>query len=166
VFYEQIHQWQADKNWAYLIAENYQACAQKCCKGTHQRGLADGRAANDIYIQELPCNIIDQTLQPPMQLLTNLATLPKTMISTAAFAGLALPNPSASSEGNYKASTLMCSHILAAFRGAGSFSFADHQSVCKMVTAEIKAHGSDKHDSTLHSILADLDCNTRITILH
>jgi hypothetical protein len=33
------------------------------------------------------------------------------------FAGLALPDPSASFEGNYEASTLVCSHILAAFRG-------------------------------------------------
>jgi hypothetical protein len=33
------------------------------------------------------------------------------------FAGLALPDPVASSESNFEASTLMCSHLLAAFRG-------------------------------------------------
>jgi hypothetical protein len=79
--------------------------------------------------------------------------------------GEALPDPSASSEGNYKASTLVCSHILAAFRGTKSFSSADHQSLRKAVTAEIKARRSDKQDSSLLTILADLDCDTRITIL-
>jgi hypothetical protein len=69
------------------------------------------------------------------------------------FAGLALPDPTASSEGNYQASTLVCSHILAAFRGTESFSSVDHQSLCKAVTAEIKACRSDKKDSTLSTIL-------------
>jgi hypothetical protein len=54
------------------------------------------------------------------------------------FSGLTLPNPSASSEGNYKVSMLVCSHILAAFNGTESFSSADHQSAHKVVTAEIK----------------------------
>jgi hypothetical protein len=89
----------------------------------------------------------------------NLSALP------VKFAGLALPNPSASSEGNYEASTLVCSHILAAFRGTESFSSADHQSLCKAATAEIKARWSDKQDLTLSTVLADLDCGTRRTIL-
>jgi hypothetical protein len=67
------------------------------------------------------------------------------------FAGLTLPDPTASSEGNYEASTLVCSHILEAFRGTESFSSADHQSLRKAVTAEIK---------TRH-----LDYDTRRTIL-
>jgi hypothetical protein len=73
------------------------------------------------------------------------------------FAGLALPDPTASSEGNYEASTLVCSHILAAFRGTESFSSTDHQSLRKAVTAEIKTRLSDKQDLTLSTILADLD---------
>jgi hypothetical protein len=89
----------------------------------------------------------------------NLSALP------VKFAGLALPDPSASSEGNYKASTLLCSHILAAFRGTESFSSADHQSLRKAVTAEIKTHRSDKQDLTLSTILADLECDTHRTIL-
>jgi hypothetical protein len=89
----------------------------------------------------------------------NLSALP------VKFAGLALPDPSASSEGNYEASTLVCSHILAAFRGTKSFSSADHQSLRKAITAEIKTCRSDEQDSTLSTILADLDCNTRRTIL-
>jgi hypothetical protein len=50
-------------------------------------------------------------------------------------------------------------------RGTESFSSADHQSVCKAVTAEIKSHRTDKQDSILSSILVDLDCDTRRTIL-
>jgi hypothetical protein len=68
----------------------------------------------------------------------NLSALP------VKFAGLALPDPSASSEGKYEASTLVCSHILVAFRGTKSFSSADHQSLRKAVTAEIKTRRSDK----------------------
>ncbi len=68
----------------------------------------------------------------------NLSALP---VKSAA---LALPHPSAFSKGNYKASKLVCSHILAAFRGTESVSSADHQSVCKAITAEIKARWSDK----------------------
>jgi hypothetical protein len=82
---------------------------------------------------------------------------------TVKFAGLTLPAPSASAEGNYKASTLVCSHILTAFRGTESFSSADHQSVHKAV--ESKSLGTYKQDLTLSSILADLDCDTRRTIL-
>jgi hypothetical protein len=59
----------------------------------------------------------------------------------------------------------VCSRILAAFRGTESFSSADHQSVCKAVTAEVKSRRTDKQDSTLSSILADLDCDTHRTIL-
>jgi hypothetical protein len=77
------------------------------------------------------------------------------------FASLAIPDPSASSESNYEASTLVCSHILlAAFRGTESFSSADHQSVRNAVTAELNSCRTEKLDSTLSSILADLDCNT------
>jgi hypothetical protein len=84
VFDEQIRQWQADKDCAYLIAEKHQACSQKCCKDAHRRGLDDEKAANAIYFQELPCNRVDRTPQPPMRLLSNLAPLPKKLTSTAA----------------------------------------------------------------------------------
>jgi hypothetical protein len=39
------------------------------------------------------------------------------------FAGLAIPDPSATSEENFVASTLVCSHLLTAFRGVELFSF-------------------------------------------
>jgi hypothetical protein len=45
------------------------------------------------------------------------------------FAGLALPHPVASSDSNFEASTLVCSHLFAAFRGVEPFSSAEHQSV-------------------------------------
>jgi hypothetical protein len=45
------------------------------------------------------------------------------------FAGLAIPDPAATSKENYEASTLVCSHLLAAFEGVESFSLTDHKSV-------------------------------------
>jgi hypothetical protein len=53
----------------------------------------------------------------------NLAALPMK------FAGLAIPDPSATSESNYQAATLVCSHLLAAFRGTQLFSSTDHKSI-------------------------------------
>jgi hypothetical protein len=84
VYDEQIRQWQADKECAYLIAAKYQACAQKRRKDAYRRGLADEKAANDIYFQKLPCKGVDKNLQPSMRLLSILAPLPKTLTSTAA----------------------------------------------------------------------------------
>ena len=89
----------------------------------------------------------------------NLASLP------VKFAGLALPDPTATSESNYEASTLVCSHLLSAFRGSESFSSTDHKSVRTSVTAELKSRKTEKLDSALTSILEGLDCDTRRTIL-
>jgi hypothetical protein len=58
----------------------------------------------------------------------NLSALP------VKFAGLAFPDPTASSVGNYKASTLVCSHILAAFRGTKSFSSAEAPNSSALLT--------------------------------
>jgi hypothetical protein len=55
-----------------------------------------------------------------------------TTIAKLKFAGLVIPDPSATSETNYKASTLVCSHLLAAFRGVESFSSTYHKSVRKL----------------------------------
>jgi hypothetical protein len=77
------------------------------------------------------------------------------------FTGLALPHPVASSKSNFEASTLMCSHLLlAVFRGVETFSLAEQLSVQKAVTVELKLHQAATYDSTLDSILNDLDCNT------
>jgi hypothetical protein len=89
----------------------------------------------------------------------NLSALP------VKFAGLALPNPTTTSESNHEASTLVCSHLLAAFRGVESFSSTDHKSVRAAVMAELKSRRTEKLDSTLTSIFDELDCDTCRTIL-
>jgi hypothetical protein len=89
----------------------------------------------------------------------NLAALP------VKSAGLAIPGPSATSVSNYKAITLVYSHLLAAFKGTESLSSTDHKSVRTMVMAELKLCRTEKLDSTLTTILEGLDCNTCRTIL-
>jgi hypothetical protein len=81
------------------------------------------------------------------------------------YAGLAIPDPSATSEENFEASTLVCSHLLAAFRGVEPFSSHDHKTVRTAVTTELRSRRSEKMDSTLVSLLSGLDCDTRRTIL-
>lgn len=43
--------------------------------------------------------------------------------------GLALPNPTTTAESNWKASTLVCGHLVAALRGRTDFRSADHESI-------------------------------------
>ncbi len=81
------------------------------------------------------------------------------------FAGLAIPDPTAFSEENFEASTLACSHLLAAFQGTESFSSTDHKAVRTAVGAELKSRRTVKLDSALETILGELDCDTRRTIL-
>jgi hypothetical protein len=81
------------------------------------------------------------------------------------FAGLAIPDPSATSERSYEASTLVCSQLLSAFRGADSFSSTDHKSIGTVVMAEVKSCRAEKLDSTLTSFLSGLDCDTHRTTL-
>jgi hypothetical protein len=45
------------------------------------------------------------------------------------WAGLAIPNPTLAVDANYEASTFLCSHILAAFRGVDAFRSAKHKLV-------------------------------------
>jgi hypothetical protein len=73
------------------------------------------------------------------------------------YAGLAIPDPSAASEDNYEASTLVCSHLLAAFQGVEAFSSTEHQSVRTTVTAELKVRKNACHESTLESSLVKMD---------
>ena len=61
------------------------------------------------------------------------------------WAGLAIPDPTASAQPNYDASILLCSHILAAFRGADSFRSTDHLKVIREVKAELKLRNAAKH---------------------
>jgi hypothetical protein len=80
-------------------------------------------------------------------------------------AGLALPNPVATSDNNYEMSTLMCSHLIAALQGVKTFNSTDHLSVRKTITAELKIRQIETHNLTLESLLVDQDCDMRRTIL-
>jgi hypothetical protein len=53
-------------------------------------------------------------------------------------AGMAVPNPTLAADANYEASTLTCSHILAAFPGVDTFGSARHKSVIIKVKTELK----------------------------
>jgi hypothetical protein len=89
----------------------------------------------------------------------NIAALP------VKFSDLALPDPSVNSESNYDVSTLVCSHLLAAFRGTDSFSSTNHKSEQTAVMAEYKSRRTEKLHSTLTNIHVELDCKTcRTTI--
>jgi hypothetical protein len=68
---------------------------------------------------------------------------------------LSIPDPSATSEDNFEASTLGCSHLLAAFRGVEPFSSMEHRS---FIAAELKVRRSAQLESTLESVLGKLDC--------
>jgi hypothetical protein len=81
------------------------------------------------------------------------------------FAGLALPDPVASSDANFEASTLVCSHLLGEFRGVEPFSLEEHLSVQKTVIVELKTCKTALNDFALELILEGLNCDTCRTIL-
>jgi hypothetical protein len=53
-------------------------------------------------------------------------------------AGLALPNSTTAAESNWKASTLICGHLVAALRGTTDFRSEDHSATMKSGKAELK----------------------------
>jgi hypothetical protein len=79
-------------------------------------------------------------------------------------AGLALPDPTTSAQSNYDASILMCSHLLAAFRGRDAFRTTD-LAVIHGVKTELKSRHQEKYNSELNSIVTKLSCDDRRTIL-
>ena len=79
-------------------------------------------------------------------------------------AGLALPNPTISGPANYDASILVCSHLLAAFRGTATFSTADHLSVRTEVFAELSKQKDVVYTERLASSLVPMPPNARRTI--
>jgi hypothetical protein len=79
-------------------------------------------------------------------------------------AGLALPNPTTSAEGNHETSTLVCSHLLAAFRDIKEFQSEEHESICRSVLAELMKQKMVQLNEALSSILARFPCDTLRTI--
>jgi hypothetical protein len=81
------------------------------------------------------------------------------------FAGLAIPNSVISSNPNYKASTLMCSHIIAAICGMATFGSLEHKEVIRDVKAVLTTCNNAKHETALNLLSSKLSCNNRRTIL-
>jgi hypothetical protein len=82
------------------------------------------------------------------------------------WAGLAIPDPTTLAQPNYEASILLlCSHILAAFRGVNVFQLTDHLKVIWEVNAEIKLYNAAKRESSLNNLVSRTSCNNRRTIL-
>jgi hypothetical protein len=81
------------------------------------------------------------------------------------WAGLAIPDPTTSVQPNYEASILLCSHILAAFRGVDVFRSTDHLKVIHDVKAELKLRNAAKSESSLNDLASKMSCDNRRTIL-
>ena len=81
------------------------------------------------------------------------------------WAGLAIPNPTSAADANYEASILICSHILAAFRGVETFRSAKHTSVISEVKTELKLRNRNKYENEMTLLTSKLPCDDRRTIL-
>jgi hypothetical protein len=82
------------------------------------------------------------------------------------WAGLAVPNPTVAADANYEASTLLCSHILAAFQGVDTFRSAKHKLVISEVKTELKLRNEAKHEDSMTLLTSKkLSCGDRRTIL-
>jgi hypothetical protein len=80
-------------------------------------------------------------------------------------AGLALPNPVQTASSNFQASSLVCSHLIAALKGAVIFSSDDHTKVAKEVKGELRERKDEKETQELSGIVTKLSCDNRRTIL-
>jgi hypothetical protein len=79
-------------------------------------------------------------------------------------AGLALPNPTTTAESNWKASTLICGHLVAALRGTTDFRSVDHSATMQSGKAELKKRNQVAHDETLATILWPMTAKKSRTI--
>jgi hypothetical protein len=79
-------------------------------------------------------------------------------------AGIALTNLTISGPANYKASILVCSHLLAAFCGTMECSTTDHLSVHREVFQELQKHKDMEYSESLASLLLRMPVNTGQTI--
>jgi hypothetical protein len=83
------------------------------------------------------------------------------------FAGLAIPNPVATADSNYKTSTLVCGHLVQAVNPNNDvkFSQVDHISTRKTVMAEVRDRKTKENEASLTAALSSVDADTRRTIL-
>jgi hypothetical protein len=75
--------------------------------------------------------------------------------------GLALPNPTTTAESNWKASTLVCGHLVAALRGRTDFRSADHKSIIAQGNAVIRTRSQEAYGNSMETILATLPGTSR-----
>jgi hypothetical protein len=68
-------------------------------------------------------------------------------------AGLALPNPSTAGKSNWKTSTLICGHLIAALHGTTAFRLEDHSATMQSGKEELQKRNQVVHDEKLATIL-------------
>jgi hypothetical protein len=71
-------------------------------------------------------------------------------------AGIAIADPTTTSDVLYEASTLVCSHLTAAVRGVKKFKHSTHMAIRKDTIAEPRKRTIQRYDKELSSILAPL----------
>ena len=82
------------------------------------------------------------------------------------YAGLGLPNPMETGASNYDSSILICDHLLSAFRRVDTtFNTVSHRTTVSAARSELRTRNSERHDSTLQSIVRNLPLSKQRTIL-
>ena len=83
------------------------------------------------------------------------------------FAGLALPDPTATATANYQASTLVCSHLIQALKPGSdtTFSQADHSATRADCISEMKDRKLILNEAELTRITEPLDADLKRTLL-
>ena len=71
-------------------------------------------------------------------------------------AGIAIPNPTTSAGGNFRASTIVCGHLVASLRKRATFNGAEHTSVIKEGRAAMRLCRAAVDDSELTRLLRNL----------
>ncbi len=79
-------------------------------------------------------------------------------------AGLALPNPLKAAETNWKASTLICGHLVAALRGRTEFRSVDHAATMQSGKAELKKRNLATYEENLATIIKPMTAEKSRTI--
>jgi hypothetical protein len=80
-------------------------------------------------------------------------------------AGLALPNPVATANSNYKASSIDCRHLTQAICGKHELSSANHSATMQEVKSKLKECSNANHYKELELITKKMSCDERRAIL-
>jgi hypothetical protein len=80
--------------------------------------------------------------------------------------GLALPNSTTAAESNWKASTLVCGHLIAALRGRTDFRSADHANTMAQGKVVIRKRSQEACGKSVETILSTSPDGKSRTIRH